>query len=254
NGQNIVLLTRYADGSNERLQAFVSEFITHQVNVMFINVKAVPIAKKLTSTIPIVCGGFVDPVAEGHVKSLARPGGNITGVSWQSPDASAKRLELARELIPKLKRVAILTDPGDPSVMVDAKAFQGAASLAGIGVLDITVTGGSDFGAVLKTLRAERPNALITMDVPAVATKRVELARFALENHMPFISERKHWAQAGALLTYGPSGYALYKRAAYYVDKILKGINPRDLPIEQATTFELVVNLKTARGLGIRIP
>jgi putative ABC transport system substrate-binding protein len=253
-GRNIVLLTAYAEGSNERLQRFVEEFVAQKVDVLFINVKAVPLAKKLTSTIPIVSAGFVDPVAEGHAASLAKPGGNITGVSWQSPDATAKRLELTRELVPRLKRVAILVDPTDPSSMVDGRAFHVAASQAGIMVRDVAVTDRSDFAAVLGALKAAHPSALVTMDIPAVSTKRVELTRFAIDNRLPFISEGKHWAEAGALLAYGPSGAALYKRAAHQIDRILKGAKPGDLPIEQPTTFELIVNLKTAKALGMEVP
>ncbi len=253
-GQNIVLITRFANGDPERLKEFVVEFVALKVDAMFINIKAVPTAKRLTSTIPIVSAGFADPVAEGLVHSLAQPGGNITGVSWQSNDVSGKRLQLAMEVVPGLKHVAVLVDPQDPSIMVEARALHGAAGRAGIRVSDVPVQGDSDFGTALTTIRSVRPNALIAVDLPALATRREQLSRFAIENRLPFISEGRHWAEVGALLTYGPSGSALFKRAAYYVDRILKGVKPADLPIEQPTTFELVINLKTAKALGISIP
>jgi putative ABC transport system substrate-binding protein len=253
-GRNIVLITGYAEGSPERLREFVVRFVAQNVDVMFLNVTAVPMATRLTSTIPIVSAGFNDPVAEGHAETLARPGKNVTGVSWQSSEATAKRLQLAMQLVPGLKRVATFVDPNDPSTVVEVRAFREAARRSGVRVVEIPVSGKADFERVLATLKSERPQALVTADTPAMSAQKSEIARFAIENHLPFICEGKVWADYGALLTYGASGTALYKRAAYYVDKILKGAKPGDLPIEQPTTFELVVNLKTAKALQIGIP
>ena len=254
NGQNIILITRFADGDTKQLLQTTAEFVALKVNVMFINVKAVPTAKKLTSTIPIVSAGFIDPVAEGLVQSLAHPGGNVTGVSWQSRDASAKRLQLALEIFPRLKHLAVITDPDDPSVVLDAKTLHETANHAGIRVSDISVRGESDFNTALAAIKAARPEAPITSDARRSLPNGSSSARLAIENRIIFISEGRHWGDAGALLAYGPSGREMFRRAADYVDKILKGAKPADLPIEQPTKFELVVNLRTAKALGITIP
>lgn len=158
------------------------------------------------------------------------------------------------ELVPGLKRVATLVDPNDPSSLAEVRAFRQAAESAGVKLLEISVSGRSDFYRIAASLKSERPQALVTADLPAMSTRRTDIARSAIASHLPFISEGKVWATDGALLTYGPSGTALYKRAAYYVDKILKGAKAGDLPIEQPTNFELIVNLRTAKAVGIRLP
>ena len=253
-GKNIALITRFSGGDDARLKQNVVDLIALKVDVLFLTEKAVPAAKKLTSKIPIVAPNFFDPVGEGLVASLPHPGGNITGLSWQSADASGKRLQLAADLVSGLKRVAILVDPRDSGSVIEAKALSEAASRAGVQVREISVRGDLDFESALQALKLDRPNALIASDFAVITMRRERLSRFTIQNQLPFITESRHWAEAGALVSYGASSTAMFRRGAYYVDRILRGAKPEDLPIEQPTKFELVINLRTAKAIGINIP
>ena len=204
--------------------------------------------------IPIVSAAFYDPVAEGFANSLARPGGNVTGMSWQSPETSGKRLELTMEVLPGLRRVALLFDPGDPGAVLDANAVRSAATTAGVSITLFEVNESRTFDGMLAAIESDRPRALILVHSPLTVHYRERMVRFAINRRLPLISEGRDFAEAGALLTYGPSIVDMFRRGAGYVDKILKGAKPGDLPIEQPTKFELVVNLKTAKALGITIP
>jgi putative ABC transport system substrate-binding protein len=252
--KNIVLITRFSGGEDARLKQNVVDLIALKVDVLFLTEKAVPIAKKLTSKIPIVAPNFFDPVGEGLVSSLPPPGGNITGISWQSADASGKRLQLATDLVVGLKRVAILVDPRDSGSVIEAKAFREAAGRASIQVREILVHDDADFESALASLKADRPHALIASDFAVITMRRERLSRFALQNQLPFITESRHWAEAGALMSYGASSTEMFRRSAYYVDRILRGARPGDLPIEQPTKFELVINLRAAKAIGINVP
>lgn len=253
-GRNVTYFTRYAYGNPDRIPSLVAELVAAKVDVLYITAMALPAAKQATTTIPIVSAAFYDPVAEGFANSLARPGGNVTGMSWQSPETSGKRLELAMEVLPGLRRVALLFDPRDPGAVLDAKAVRSAAADAGVSVTLFEVSDPLSLDAVLVAIESDRPRALILVHSPQTVHYRERMVRFAIGHRLPLISEGRDFAEAGALLTYGPSIVDMFRRGAGYVDKILKGAKPGDLPIEQPTKFELVVNLKTAKALGITIP
>ena len=253
-GKNVTYITRYADGNADRLPSLVAELIAAKVDVLYVTGKAVATAKTATSTIPIVSAAFYDPVAEGFVKSLARPGGNVTGMSWQTPETSGKRLELAMEVVPGLRRIGVLFDPNDPGAVLDANAVRSAAANAGVRVAAFEVNDSRALDAKLAAIESDKPNALILIHSPLTVHYRERIVRFAIDQRLPLVSEGRDFADAGALLTYGPSITDMFRRGAGYVGKILKGAKPGDLPIEQPTKFELVVNLKTAKALGIKIP
>ena len=253
-GHNIVILSRFANGDATRLTNLVAELVGLHVDVMLVSPRAVLDAKRATTTIPIVCAGFADPVAEGLVASLAHPGGNVTGLSWLSPEASGKRLELAREVLPGLSRVAVLFDGGDTGAVVDVEALRAASRTARVTIQTFEVRGPRDFDGVFAAIAKARPRALIVAHSPLTVFAKTRIVQFAAQRRMPLIDEARDFADVGGLLTYGPRGYDLFKRGATYVDKILKGAKPADLPVEQPTHFELVINLKTAKALGLTIP
>ena len=253
-GTNITLLVRYAGGDPKRIPALVDELIRADVDVMFLIAVAVPVARQKTSTIPIVCPGFFDPVAEGLVVSLARPGGNITGLSWQSLESSGKRLELATEIVPGLRRVAVVFDEGEPGSVLDANRTEMAAQRLGVRIKLYPVRDTDSIDKALSAMLKERPQLLIVGDSSITVTHRKQLASFATKARVPMVSEGRSWAEAGAILAYGPSGADMFRRAAIYIDKILRGAKPGELPIEQPTKFELLVNLTTADAIGLKIP
>ena len=253
-GRNLTIVARYADGDSGVLPALAAELVAMKVDVLLVNNRTVGAAKRATTTLPIVCIGFSDPVAEGHVSSFARPGGNITGLSWQSPETSSKRLELALEVVPRLRQVAQLFDAADPSALVEATAARKAAEHVGLKVRGFAVHDTAELDAAFGTMEKSPPQALFVTHTPFTVVHRAQIMWFAASHKIPVISEGRDFAEVGALLTYGAYDFDLFKRGATYVDKILKGANPRDLPIEQAARFELVVNVKTAKALGITIP
>jgi len=221
---------------------------------VFVSGRAVGVVNRASTTNPIVCAGFGDPVSEGHVSSLARPGGNITGLSWQSPDASSKRFQLILEVLPRLRQVAQLFEATDQTAMVEASAGRKAGEGAGVKVRAFAIRDVTELEAAFGAMKKQLPQALLVTHTPFTVQHRDRIMRFATTHKIPVVSEARDFAESGALLTYGPYPYDLFKRAATYVDKILRGAKPGDLPIEQAATFELVVNLKTARALGLTIP
>jgi putative ABC transport system substrate-binding protein len=253
-GQNVILVSRFAGGDPSKAAAQVVELLTLNVNVLFVSASVAHIAKKQTATIPIVCALFFDPVAEGLVASLAHPGGNITGISWQAPEVSAKRLELLLEANPGLKRVAALVDVSEPGASVDAEAIRLAARRSGLNFRVFEIHRSQDLAGTLKLIAKSRPQALLVSWTGLTDLHQKRIAKFASSHRIPWISEPRHFAYGGALLTYGPNVVETIKRGAVYVDKILKGAKPADLPIEQPTRFLLVVNLKSAKALGIQLP
>jgi len=252
--QNLVIVTRYANGDPSRLPGLVAELIALKVDVMFLAPRALQVAQQATKTVPIVSAGFTDPVAEGFAVSLARPGGNMTGLSWQSNDSSAKRLQLAQEVIPRLHKVALLFDAVDRTAYDEAEASRLAASHARIGSQLFGIRSAGELDATLAAMKKARPQIIIMTLSGLTAFLRERILTFAAVTNLPVISEGRDSAEAGCLLSYGPQTFDLWRRAAVYVDKILKGAKPGDLPIEQPTKFELVVNLKTAKALGVTIP
>ena len=253
-GQNLILLTRYANGDESRLPLLLDELIRVPVDVLVVSSKAIRAAQKATTTVPIVCATMNDPVSEGVVKSLARPGGNLTGVSWQAPDTATKRLELALELRPKLTRLAVLFDSHDRVAQLESEIVTRAARKAKVTVVSFDVHGLTDVRAAFASMAKSRPQALHVVQTAITTSLREQIADLAVEVRVPMISGERSMAEAGGVLTYGPKLAPVLRRGAAYVDRILKGAKPQDLPIEQPTEFELVVNLKTAKALGLTIP
>ncbi len=253
-GRNLMLLTRYANGDESRLPLLIDELIKLKVDVLFVSSGAIGAAKKATATIPIVCATMNDPVGAGLVTSLSRPGGNLTGVSWQSVDTATKRLELAMELRPKLTHLALLFETGNRDAQLEVEVVSNAARKAKITVVTFAVRRLPDVQAAFVSMAKSLPQVLYVVDTPFTTGVRERIAALALENRVPMISEARTFAEAGGVLAYGAKVTPALKRGAYYVDRILKGAKPRDLPIEQPTEFDLVVNLKSAKALGIQVP
>ena len=254
NGRNVTLVSRYANGDARKIPKLVDELIAEKVDVMFVGPRAIQEARRATKTIPIVSAGFSDPIAEGVAVSLARPGGNFTGISWQSVDASSKRIQLVLEILPKLNRVALLFDSSDKVALVEVQGTRAAAATINCAVREFGVLDGADFDRVFAAIKNDAPPALIITHSPLMVQNHERILRFVADNKLAAITESSDFTEKGALLSFGPHPYKGFKRAAYYVDRILKGAKPGDLPIEQPTVFELVVNLKTAKTLGIKIP
>jgi putative tryptophan/tyrosine transport system substrate-binding protein len=211
-------------------------------------------AKRATTTIPIVMTAPGDPLGTGLVASLARPGGNVTGTSIMSPDIAGKRLELLKELLPRISRVAILWNAANPVAANVFRETESAARMMGIEVQSLEVRRPEDFDSVFEAARQQRPDALITVEDPLTVNYRNKIVDFAATNRLPAIHGFREFVEVGGLMSYGASLLHLFRQSAIYVDKILRGAKPADLPVEQPTTFELVINLKTANDLGLTIP
>jgi putative ABC transport system substrate-binding protein len=255
-GQNLVLEIRSANNISERLPALAAELVRLNVDVIVTGGDAeVRVAKQTTSTIPIVMAPSGDPVRAGYVASLARPGGNITGVSWMTPDLSAKLLEVLKDTVPKMSRVAVLWNSANSVKVIDFGETQRAAQTLGATVSSIEVTAANDLETAFAAITRARPDVLlILVDQVLSHETRPRIAEFALKQRIPSIAGSSGYAAAGGLIGYGPGGLELYRLAAGHVAKILKGAKPGDLSIEQPTKFELIINLKTAKALGLTIP
>jgi putative tryptophan/tyrosine transport system substrate-binding protein len=252
-GRNIAFETRFVSGVEGRLSDFAAELVRLRVDVLLVDTSpALQAVQRATKTIPIIMTGFGDPVAEGLVASLAHPGGNTTGLSWQTPESAGKRLELLRQMLAKLSRVAVLLDPSDTVAVSELRALQAAAHAMGVVIerFDISDRVEHPFAAIRKA----GADALVVVYTLRTALQRTQIVAFAAANRLPLVSESREFSDAGGLMTYGPKVVDLYRQAAIYVDKILKGAKPADLPIEQPTKFDLVINLKTAKALGLTIP
>jgi putative tryptophan/tyrosine transport system substrate-binding protein len=253
-GHNIVLDYRSADGQFERLPELAAELVRLKVDVILaVGVPAVRAAQHTTETLPIVFPTASDPVGQGLVASLAQPGGNSTGVSFQDPELMGKRLELLRQVVPGVTRVAYLWD----AALRNARAWQeteAAARALSVQLLPVDVREPYPFDQAFATMAAAHADALITLPSTVFLNRRTQLADLASKMRLPGIFPDRELADAGGLMSYGPSLTANDHRAATYVDKILKGAKPADLPVEQPTKFELVINLRTAKALGLGIP
>jgi putative ABC transport system substrate-binding protein len=233
----------------------VAELIRLKVDVLFCpNLPAIDAAKKGTRTIPIVMVSNVDPVELRMVDSFARPGGNITGLTLQSLELSGKRLELLKEIFPKLKRVALLWNLGDQSMNLITKQIQAAAPPLGVTLQPLGVRDPDDFGGIFAKISQNPPDALFSIADRLITSQRKRILEFGVKSKIPTMFDSAPAVEAGALIAYGPSRAEVSQRAAIYVDKILKGAKPADLPVEQPTKFELVINLKTAKAIGLTIP
>ncbi|HWP60468.1 MAG TPA: ABC transporter substrate-binding protein [Candidatus Acidoferrales bacterium] len=255
-GKNVVIEYRYAEGKLDRLHELTAELVRLKVEVI---VTAAPSstrsAQQATSTIPIVMAGIGgDPVEAGFVTSLARPGANITGLSALNPELSGKQLQLLTEIIPKLSRVAVLGTSTLPRYAEGMQAIKLAAEPFKIQLQPLDVRGPAQIEIVFNEARKSRSDAVLVQASPVLEAHRTKIASFALKAKLPTMSWAREFVEAGGLMSYGTNIPDLYRRAAIYVDKILKGVKPAELPVEQPTKFELVINLKTAKQIGLTIP
>ena len=254
-GKNIVIEYRYAEGKLDRLPALAAELVSLKVDVMVLAGPAsIHPAKEATNTIPIVMANDADPVGSGVIASLARPGGNITGLSNLAPEMGGKRLELLKEIVPSLGRVAVL---GTSSTAGTAQVLQEIELAAGVFKLRLQyldVPGPKDIETAFREARKGRADAALVLQGGVFNSQRKQIAALAVKSQLPAIYHAPEYVEDGGLMSYGVSVTDLYRRAATYVDKILKGAKPADLPVEQPTKFELVINLKTAKQMGLTIP
>ena len=254
-GQNIIIEYRYTEGKSDRLTVLAFELVQLKVDVIVTGTTpAIQAVKDATSTIPIVMAEVADPVAVGLIANLARPGGNITGLTTFSPDLDGKRLELVKQILPKVTRVAYIWDPANSGARIRFKEVQGAAQALAITLQSLEARNPKELESAFESAIRERPGALMVPNPTVLAYGR-QVADFATQNRLPVIYDTREYAEKdGGVLSYGPNYAELLRRAATYVDKILKGAKPADLPVEQPTNFELVINLKTAKQIGLTIP
>jgi putative ABC transport system substrate-binding protein len=254
-GKNVDFEHRYADNRLERLPELAAELVRLKVDVIAAAGTLAPLAaKRATTVIPIVMTSAGDPLGSGLVASLARPGGNVTGVSLMAPDLGAKRLELLKEILPRLSRVAVLWNAANPYSVLVFKETQAGGRTLGIDVRSLEVRGPDDFDSAFEAARVLRPDGLITVEDPLTVDHRTRIAEFTARQQLPSLHGLREFVAVGGLISYGPSLADLFRRAAYYVDKILRGAKPADLPVQQPTKFEMVINLKTAKALGLEVP
>ena len=254
-GQNLVLELRSTEAKPEQIRAVVSELVRLNVDIIVaVANPTVQAVQQVTRNIPIVMFGVGDPVAAGIVTSLARPGGNITGLSQLSPELSGKRLELLRELLPGVSRVAVLWNPANPGAVLQLRSAEAAARALGVRLQVLEAQGPGEIDRAFAAMRRERAGALLVVLDSVFLLERERIADLAAKNRLPAVYGLRYHAEAGGLMAYGANVLDLVRGGASYVDKILKGAKPADLPIEQPIKFELVINLKTAKALGLTIP
>ena len=254
-GKNILIEYRFAEGKAERLPELATELVRLKVDAVFTaGTPAIFALKRATKTIPIVFFSTSDPVGTGAVASLAHPGGNITGISAQASDLWPKRLELLKEIFPKLSRVAMLWNKNNNGMALEARATQEVAVPLGVAVQDRGVKDPNELEVVFGVMSKERPDGFLALMDPVLNSYRKRILDFLADNRLPAIFENKDWVEAGGLISYGPNYADMFRRAAVQMDKILKGTKPADIPVEQPTKFELVINLKTAKQIGLTIP
>jgi putative ABC transport system substrate-binding protein len=254
-GKNIIIEYRFAEGREERLRQFASELVHLKVDVILPPGTAATLAtKNATTTIPIVFITVDDPVAFGLVDSLGHPGGHITGLtSGAGPGLYGKRLELLKESFPRASRVAVLWNPDDPGSVINVRGMEAPARSLSLKIQSVEMRDPNDLEQAFSAMKRERAEALVTILGALVGSQRSRIVDLAAKNRLATMSPESGWTEAGGLMSYGASYPDLYRRAATYVDKILKGAKPADLPVEQPTKFELVVNLKTAKQIGVTI-
>jgi putative tryptophan/tyrosine transport system substrate-binding protein len=254
-GKNIVIEYRYAEGKRERLPDLAAELVRLKVDVI-VTTGAVPVlaAKKASPTIPIVFAASSDPVGSGLVSSLAQPGGTITGLSQMAPDLDGKRLELLKEAFPKIVRVAFLWQAGGRRGNLELTDMEAAAKVLGLKLLSLPVRSLGDLESAFARAKRDGAQALITSTGALIVTQLRQVLDFAVKNRLPAMYPNSEFVEAGGLMSYGSDNTDLWRRAADFVDKILKGTKPADMPVEQPTKFEFLVNLKTAKQIGLTIP
>jgi putative ABC transport system substrate-binding protein len=254
-GKNVRFVYRYAKGRNERLPELANELVGLNVDVIFTwRTDAVLAAKQATATIPIVMGVIGDPVSSGIVTNLAHPGGNITGCSLRVAELEAKRLQLLKEVVPGLSRVAILLNPTNQYMPLALESAQKGAQVLHLSLAVCEVYDTTTLDSAFVTLTKDRPDAFLVPADTFLVSQRSRIAQFAIEHKLPSVYSFREYIEAGGLIAYTPNYDDLFGRAASYVDKILKGAKPGELPIERPSTFQLFINLKTARALGLTVP
>jgi ABC-type uncharacterized transport system substrate-binding protein len=254
-GKNIVIERRHADGKPDRLPALAAELVRLKVDVIVTGgTLSTRAAKQATTSIPIVMAQDTDPVANGYVASLARPGGNITGLSTLAPEISGKQLELLKEIVPRLSRVAVFGTSTRPGNAQSLKETELAAKAFGVQVQYLEVRDSKDIETAFQAARIGRADAILVLGGAILNSRRSQVIETAAKSKLPAIYAVMEFVEDGGLMTYGVSLTDLYRRAATYVDKILKGVKPADLPVEQPTKFEFIVNLKAAKQIGLTIP
>jgi putative ABC transport system substrate-binding protein len=253
-GRTITIEYRWAEGRSERFAEIAAEFVRRKVDVIVTSAtEAVVAAKQATSVIPIVIAAAGDPVGTGLVASLARPGGNVTGLSIQQTEVAAKRLELLREIVPGLRRLAILGNVSGPAVVLDMREAEAAARTLGMEVITSEIRRGEDIAPAFAALKGRAEALYLPID-PLVNTHRFRINTLALAARLPTVHTSREWVEVGGLMSYGANVPDLFRRAANYVDKILRGAKPGDIPVEQPSKFDLIINLTTARALDLEVP
>ena len=252
-GRTIAVEYRWAEGRDERFVEIAAEFVQLKVDVIVTSGTALLAAKQATSVIPIVFAVANDPVGSGFVASLSRPGGNITGLSLQSTDLAGKRLELFREVVPDLRRLAIMAHVGNPGAVLELAEVQAAARALGLEVATLEIRRAEDIAPAFEAFNG-RVDALYIETDALIFTHRIRINTLALAARLPTMHSVRAYVEAGGLMSYGPNYTDLFRRAGELVDKILRGAKPADIPVEQPTKFDLVINLTTAKALGLEVP
>jgi ABC-type uncharacterized transport system substrate-binding protein len=254
-GKNIVVEHRFAEGHADRLPELAMELVRLKVDAIFTTgTPAIFALKQATKTVPVVFFSTSDPVGTGVVTSLAHPGGNITGITALASDLWPKRLELLKEIVPKLSRVAMLWNKGNAGMNLEAKATQEVAAPLAVALQDRGVKDPNELDTVFALMIKDRPDGFLALMDPVLNSYQKRVLDFLAQNRLPAVFENRNWVEAGGLISYGANYPDAHRRAATLIDKILKGAKPADLPVEQPTKFELVVNLKTAKQIGLTIP
>jgi putative ABC transport system substrate-binding protein len=254
-GKNVLIESRYAEENLNRLPGLAAELVRLKVDIIITGgPPAIRSAKEATSIIPIVMGFDNDPVGNGFVVSLARPGGNVTGLSALSPEIGGKQLELLKEIVPKLSRVAVIGSSAEPANARTLRETELAAKTFGMKLQYLDVLDPKDIETAFREAIKGRADAALVLPSPFAFGERIQLVDLAAKHRLPALYGSSEYVEAGGLMTYGVSFTDLFRRAAYYVDKILKGAKPAELPVEQPTKFELVINLKSAKQIGLTIP
>jgi len=255
-GKSVTIEVRYGDGQSERLPALARELVSLKPEVLVVSSDpAIAAVKRETRTIPIVMAFSTDPVATGFVASLAHPGGNVTGLSSIAPEISGKRLALLKEAVPGLSRMALLWNPDVRGAVLEYKEMEAAARSLRLELQSVEVSSSADLARALEAMTTQPAQALVLLPGnPVTIAKRVEIVGFALQHRVPSMLPIREYVELGGLMSYGPSVFAMFGRAGAYVGKILKGTKPADLPVEQPTKFELVINLTTAKAIGLTVP
>jgi putative ABC transport system substrate-binding protein len=253
-GKTIRIVERYDYYDSARRPKLATELVALEVDLLYVLGISLPAARKATQTIPMVCPDFFDPIKEGFTTSLARPDGNVTGISWQTTDLAIKRLELTRDLVGRMRRIAWLYDATDPGAAIELRGAVAAAHAGGVEVQELGYRTAGELEAQLSKLKRGRLDALIVSTSPSIWPAIDRIVALASADRIPVITEPVEFARAGAIISYGVDILQEFRRSAYFVDRILKGATPTELPIEQATHFQLGVNLKTAKMLKLEIP